>query len=336
MTALVPSTLLGDASFEVAEAISARDLNNLYLTSCYFADRERFQAFCGLYALMRVIDDRVDAITDRTALAPDERDREHGVIDAWASSFIQATEGLEVSRQDLFACETADAPALLEASSRSMRLFPVPLSLWQSFFRAMHADVDQARFGTYAEFLDYTEGASVAPTTIYLYLLAAQRQGDGPYLVPSGFELIECGRHLGTFAYLAHILRDLAEDLEATSQGLVYVSLEDLAAFGLDEAALREDLARKEARPELRDLVAALAARSREHLEAGRAMLQPLAGRLTPDCAFILELIVGLYDEILRRIEDADFDPMRGVHHLSLEQKQDLARAVAARVGFAL
>lgn len=334
MTALVPSSLVGDSSFEVSEAISARDLNNLYLTSCYFRDRERFQAFCGLYALMRVIDDRVDAITDRTALSDQERDREHGVIDAWASAFIAAVEGVEISRQDLFACETADAPALLEAAARSMRLFPVPLVLWQRFFRAMHADVDQARFATYAEFLDYTEGASVAPTTIYLYLLAAERQGEGPYLVPSGFDLLTCGRHLGTFAYLAHILRDLAEDLEATDQGLVYLSTEDLAAYGLDEEALRQDLQKREARPKLRELVAELAGRSREHLAAGRALLAPLAGRLEKDCDFILELIVTLYDQILRRIEAADDDPMRGEHQLTLEQKQEIAMAVAARVGF--
>ncbi len=200
----------------------------------------------------------------------------------------------------------------------------------------MHADVDQARFATYAEFLAYTEGASVAPTTIYLYLLAAQRAGEGPYLLPPGFDLIGCGRHLGTFAYLAHILRDLAEDLEATAEGLIYVASEDLAAHGLGEAALREDLAAGAARPGLRALVAELAARAREHLAAGKALLRPLEGRLSPDCEFILELIVTLYDQILRRIEEQDHDPMRGTHQLTLEQKHEIARDVAARVGFPL
>ncbi len=337
MTAPFPKTLQGETSFEVAAAISARDLNNLYLTSCYFTDRERFQAFCGLYALMRVIDDRVDAITDRTALPDGERAQEHGVVDAWASAFVSAVCGAEVSRQDLLACESADAPLLLDAAALSMHLFPVPLALWQNFFRAMHADLDQARFATYAEFLDYTEGASVAPTTIYLYLLAAQRQGDdGPYLLPEDFDLIECGRHLGTFAYLAHILRDLAEDLAATAEGLVYLATEDLLAFGLDEAALREDLAAGRARPALHALVAELVARSRSHLEAGRALLEPLAGRLSPDCAFILELIVTLYDRILGRIEAADHDPMRGAHQLTLEQKHEIAAEVAARTGFGI
>lgn len=336
MTAAVPATLLGDASFEVAETISARDLNNLYLTSCYFRDRERYQAFCGLYALMRVIDDRVDAIADRTALGREERDHEHAVIDAWAACFIQAVEAVEISRQDILACEHPDAVALLEAAARSMRLFPVPLSLWQNFFRAMHADIDQARFATYDDFLDYTEGASVSPTTIYLYLLAAQRQGEGPYVLPAGFDLIRSGRHLGTFAYLAHILRDLAEDLEATDQGLIYVALEDLAAFGLSEDDLRQDLARKAARPQLRALVAELEGRSREHLEAGRELLEPLAGRLGADCAFILDLIVTIYEKILDRMAEADHDPMAGKHQLSLEQKQALAQEVAERAGFAI
>ncbi len=334
MTAPVPATLQGDASFEVAEAISARDLNNLYLTSCYFRDRERFQAFCGLYALMRVIDDRVDAIADRSALSEEERYVEHAVIDAWAAAFIQASEGMEVSRQDILACESAQAPQLLAAAAASMRLFPVPLSLWQNFFRAMHADVDQARFATYADFLAYTEGASVAPTTIYLYLLAAEREGEGPYVLPQGFDLLLCGRHLGTFAYLAHILRDLAEDLEATEQGLLYLAIEDLETYGLSEEDLRHDLKRKAASGKLKKLVEDLVGRSRRHLESGRALLEPLGGRLSADCAYILELIVTIYDQILSRIEEEGHDPMRGGHQLSLEQKQEIATEVASRVGF--
>jgi phytoene/squalene synthetase len=330
MTA-VPATLLGDPAFAVSEEISARDLNNLYLTSCYFRDRERFQAFCGLYALMRVIDDRVDAIADRGALSASERAGEHAVVDAWRHAFLHG----ELDREAIAACSHPQALEILQAASRAMALFPVPTSLWENFFVAMHADLDQARFATYGDFLAYTEGASVAPTTIYLFLLAANRPAVGePYTTPAEFDLIGCGRHLGTFAYLAHILRDLAEDLLATEAGLIYVALDDLARHGLGEEELREDLAAGRGRPALRALTAELTARARDHHADGRALLAPLRGRIEPDCAYILELIVEIYDEILRRIEACGFDPMTGRHQLSLDDKQAIAARVAERVGF--
>ena len=191
-----------------------------------------------------------------------------------------------------------------------MARFPFPRSLWRNFFLAMHRDVDQARFDTYRDFLDYTEGASVAPTSIYLVLVAAaDAAGTGVYLLPEGFDLIRCGRQLGVFSYLAHILRDMALDLETGERGLLYVAREDLARFGLDEATLREDLARRRARQPLRELAAELARRARAARDRGVAYLDGLDGRLAPDCAFILEIILAIYDRALDKLAAASYRP---------------------------
>ncbi|MEM9554181.1 MAG: squalene/phytoene synthase family protein [Acidobacteriota bacterium] len=340
-----------DARFAVVEEIAARDLNNLYLTSRFFTDAARYRAFCALYALMRVIDDRVDAISDREALSSDARRREHDAIDAWSGAFLDAVQGaddrapkIEAAEELLAEARFVDtparvgderAPAILASASRAMHEFSVPVVLWRNFFDAMHVDVDQSRFATWDDFLLYTEGASVSPTTIYLALIVAERHEDGTYRSPSTFDLLCTGRHLGTFAYVGHILRDFAEDLLTGARGLVYLARDDLARHDLDEAVLRADVARGAAGPRLRALARELAARADVHLKAGRTLLAPVLDDLAPDRAYVLELIVTIYERVLAKIAAHDFDIAGDRHRLTMDEKQALAADVAARVGYA-
>lgn len=320
-----------------AESIAANDLNNLYLTSCFFADAEKYAAFCALYALMRVIDDRIDALPQDGAAGSVDAAREHAVLDAWQAGLMAAlADGAPPARLAEL-CEMPQAERLLAAVAAAMQRFPFPLSLWENFFAAMHRDIGQERFDSYRGFLAYAEGASVAPTSIYLDLVASrERAAAGVYTLPARFDLIAAGRQLGIFCYLTHILRDMARDLATGSSGLLYVARDDLESFGLDERMLREDLERSRAGEPVRALAAELATRARRARDRGRQCLLPLDGELSPDCAFILELIVEIYDQALNKIEAAAYDPFAGNHYLSLEEKQRIAERVAARVGFAL
>jgi phytoene/squalene synthetase len=73
----------------IAEEIAARDNNNLYMTSRYFADNQKYRAFCALYAVMRVVDDHIDAIPSRADLSPRERRAEHLIVERWEAA-VQA------------------------------------------------------------------------------------------------------------------------------------------------------------------------------------------------------------------------------------------------------
>ncbi len=328
-------TTVTDAPTPVAEAIAAKDLNNLYLTSCYFADPARYAAFCSLYALMRVIDDRVDELPQDPARF--DAVAEHDVLRSWEQALFAAAGGGEPDPGLGERCGMAEARLLVNGAARAMERFPIPLSLWRNFFLAMHRDVQQARFDTYREFLDYTEGASVAPTSIYLFLVAAREAGDtGVYQLPGGFDLIRCGRRLGTFSYLAHILRDLALDLRTGERGLLYLAREDLERFGLDEAMLRQDLEQGHGRQALRRLAAELASRARTERQRGVAYLEALDGKMEPDCAFILEVILEIYGQALDKLAAASYDPMAGEHRLSLEEKFATVTRTAERLGFEL
>lgn len=323
----------------VAEGIAARDANNLYRTSCFFQDRERYRSFCAQYAIMRIVDDRIDALPARVALSSQEIAAEHDVVVAWRCAVGAVYDGQSLSPAVLTRTGDAQAPALLAALQSALQAFPVPRILWDNFFEAMARDITQPHFSTYAEFLAYAEGATAAPTTIYLYLLTAQRCGPGAgrYLPPGDFDLLRCGRALGLFAYLTHILRDLPDDLSGSGgshgEGLLYVAEDDLVRHHLTPAMLYEDRVRGCSRVELRQLVATLARRSRSALAEGQQYLAVLHGRLSTDCALILRLIVALYVQTLQKIEDCGYDPMRRCHQLTEAEKEALVCQVLGEHG---
>ena len=315
-----------------AEAIAARDANNLYRASCFFQDPARYRSFCAQYAVMRVVDDRVDALPTRTGLDHAALELERAVINAWEVAVDSAYTG--VPEEGDLALGHPEGPHLVRALGRAFVRFPVPQALWSHFFAAMRSDLKRARFGTFDEFLGYAEGATVAPTTIFLYLLSSGERECGRYLPPPQFDLERAGRALGLFAYLGHILRDMADDLATGEEGLLYLAADDLLAHGVTELQLRRALSRKESCSAIRSLTATLMERARCYLREGRQLLAPLEGRLEPDCAFVLEVTITLYEETLNRLEQWEGDPFRQRHFLEQHEKASVVRAVAQRTGF--
>jgi hypothetical protein len=162
---------------------------------------------------------------------------------------------------------------------------------------------------------------------------ASANEGGPPRYAPrEAFDAVGCGRHLGRFAYLTHVLRDLPPDLAAGERGLLYLAADDMERFGITEKALRRDLARGRASPGVRELLAELGGRARGHLERGRALL----GGLSPDRAFILTLIVAIYEEALKRLEVRGHDPFPERHRLGVRDQRRVILRTAQQVGFPL
>lgn len=327
-----PGSLRG--AYAISEGIAAKDLSNLYRTSCYFSDLERYQAFCAFYAIMRVTDDWVDEVIGRRKVSAEEKRQGLGIVRAWHRVVLDCLAGHSPTARDAAQIHHPDTAGLLRCFAMAVKRFPVPAVLWDNFFAAMHQDLLRQRFSTYKKFVDYAEGAAVAPATIYLYFIAAE-QGNGgdAFRTPRDFALIQCGRKLGLFAYIAHILRDLAEDLAAGEQGLWYLAADDMAAHGLTEEMLLSDLASGSASPPLRSLVRELVERAQSLVGQGRACLRVLEGRLSPDRAFVLELIIRTYEAVLEKIASCSHDVMADHHRLTEAEKERIALEVAVLNG---
>lgn len=328
-----PGSLEGDLA--VAERIAARDLNNLYLTSCFFRERERYAAFCSLYAVMRVIDDRIDNLPFAQRSSPAVIQKEQVVVDAWERALQALVADPHGARADHRQCGHDAAELLLVHAAAATRRLCVPMEIWREFFGAMRRDLVAAGlFPTFDDFLAYTQGASVAPTTIYLYILMASFEtGAAQPAAAKRDYLAALGTALGRFAYLGHVVRDLPNDAVTGEQGLWYVSREDLDAFGLDQARIRADVARAQSSPGLTELVAALVARAWTFHRESRALLAHNAIAMRGDCAFVLELIIRIYEGVLRKVESCGFEVLQKRHHLTRDEKGRIAVDVARDLG---
>jgi len=312
------------SALEACEQIAAKDRSNLYVASQFFEDRARYDAFIAMYAVMRLVDDFIDNVLDKPRLPGDARRRLNAELDRWERRIRDAYEG-----------RPADEPVDI-ALAASVRTFPVPLKWWLHFVDAMRFDVDHPRFRDFPEFLAYGEGATVAPAVIYVYLLnSLKEEASGRYLVDD-FDFETCGRELGLFAYLAHILRDVARDIRVGEAGLIYLSLEDLRRHDLSDDALRDLIERGASDDRWTALVKDLCARAHAMEARGVPMAESQYARIPPDCAFILCLIITVYSALLRRIESAPGSVLRGEPMMSPSEKAVLAAAAARRTGYPL
>ena len=280
-----------DAALAFSERVASKDRSHLYIVSQFFEDRARYDAFIAMYAVMRLVDDHVDNVADKSLLSSDRREQLLEDLDGWEERVRAAYEGGPIR-------DPIDV-----ALSAAVLTFPVPIELWLNFIDAMRFDVRKPRFDDFDEFLCYGEGATVAPTSIYVYLLTARRHSDGRYL--TDFDFVTCGRDLGRFAYIAHVLRDVSEDLQVGETGLVYLSRADLRAHQLSESDLRiltRGAADEATRERWRALVRDICARAQSMRSRGSQMARSAWSALPSDCAFIFRLIVGTYGELLDRI----------------------------------
>lgn len=308
----------------VSERVAAKDRSNLYVVSQFFEDRARYDAFIAMYAVMRVVDDLVDDVADKALMPVSARDALLRELDQWEHRIRAAYAG----------CPLLDPIDI--ALMAAVHTFPVPIELWLNFIDAMRFDVRKPRFDDFDEFLEYGEGATVAPTSIYVYLLTSSRQSDGRYLV-ADFDFLSCGRDLGRFAYIAHVLRDVCEDLNVGRTGLVYLSIADLRAHQLTEADLRslaDGIAPSITRERWRSLVGDICQRAQHMRREGATMARGAWDTLPADCAFIFRLIVGTYGELLNRIHADPDCVLRSESVLSDADKFALLRSAADAAGF--
>lgn len=255
-------------NYATAEDIAAcRALHKRHGTTYYFATR-RFPAAIrddvhALYAFVRIPDELVDNPTPGSSAS--ER------LTAFREEFLAGLAG------------TRPESAGLRAFCDAVRRHEIPVDEALIFLQAMDQDLTINRYDTYQELVGYMRGSASAVGIMLCRIMGVRMDED----------LTSQACALGNAMQLTNFLRDVAEDAR---RGRIYIPLEDLAQFGVEE----EDILEARYTNAFRDLMQFEIARTRRLYEQA----DPGIRRLPPAMQRAVLLARVLYSRILDRIED--------------------------------
>jgi phytoene synthase len=252
----------------------------------------------ALYAFCRRLDDLVDEPAPSLA-------RRQPLVEARA--LVSAVHGTGALPDVGPPWDLTELAALRD----TVRRWDIPEGPFHHLIVGVEMDLTERRYATFAALDLYcfrvagTVGLMLAPVFGYTRPRALAAAAD-----------------LGRAMQLTNILRDVREDFE---RGRVYLPQDELAAFGVTE----DDLARGRMSGRMKRLLAWQIERARRYYAIGGAGIRLLRGvraRLT------VRLMTALYADILRTIEDADYDVFRERAVVSGRRKAALvARCLAGR-----
>lgn len=293
------------SAYEYCENIAKQKNPFLYYVSGFFNDKNKFKAFCSTYASMRIIDDLVDGISNRDNLSINEKKHYLGEIEKWETLITECHCG-----------KVLEDPILL-AVSDTFNTFNLPISSWLNLAKAMRWDINNSRFNTFEDFLNYAKGASIAPATVFISVLSARRNGEKYNFEDGSISPYSYSKDLAIFCYLTHILRDISVDLELGESGLNYLPIEDLNRFSISENDLWNFKRTKSINANFQQLMEYQINRARKFGNKGRAIMSKLVEYVDSDCRFILNLLVSLYEKTLEKIENVACNVFDGKHELN-------------------
>jgi phytoene synthase len=261
-------------AYEQCRLITAQNSRSFYMATTLLPRRKR-QAVRALYAFCRLSDDLVDKGHQQPGPALKRlRERTHGT----KATFDED----DPSGKVLLAWEDA------------RHSFQVPIRYTDQLLDGVERDLHQHRYNTFDEL------------TIYCYGVASTVGLMSMHIIGYSPEATSYAVKMGVALQLTNILRDIGEDYRA---GRLYLPLEDLKAFGLDE----HDVASEQVDERWRNLMRFQIVRTRQiYAEAwpGIAYLNP-HGRSSAAAAAIF------YQGILDDIEAHDYDVFTRRAHVS-------------------
>lgn len=269
--------------FAIARAVTADAGRTYYLASRLLPLRRR-RAVHALYAFARIVDDVVDG--SGFVQSPGDR---VDLLDAGLAAALADREtpsGLEPGEADVLA---ALAVAVHDNG--------IDVGTFDAFLRSMRMDIPgtdvfRSRYRTFGELAEYTYGsAAVIGLQLVPVLGADPTLADGAALLGEAFQL-------------TNFLRDVAEDLR---RDRIYLPLNELGAFGVDEQSLRSDLDRRSTSRPMRHAIAHLIAVNRDQYRRAAGSIAQLPRSSRPAIA----AAAASYGDILRVIEDMGYDVMR-------------------------
>ncbi len=268
--------------FDSIDFHKIRDHPNI-LIAANFWEEDRYIAAKTCYKFMRSIDDLIDDYkASNKKIGPEEKQEFLTNVSNWLKLII-ATDGSEIVHKEL---------------TDTIEKFRIPLWPLEAFAKSMVYDINNDGFPTLNSFLEYSQGASVAPASIFVHLNSLIRK-NGIYETPA-FNVREAATPCAIFSYIVHIIRDFQKD-----------QLNNLNYFA-DDLLVKNNLTRYEllkiaheypVNNNFRKLVKEYFSIADEYRLKTYEVIKKIRPLLEPRYQLSLEIIFDLYLMIFERID---------------------------------
>ena len=259
-----------------AEQLFAMHGKTFHFASHFFPKPIR-PAVVTLYAFFRTLDDLVDERPADWQTAPVRQE-----LDAWQEWFQRGCSSV-APREPL----GSSLAAILSDAQ-------IPFSLFEEFLQGLGSDLEPRVFANFQELSHYCYQSAGTVGLAMAYVLGARSE-----------QALRAARHLGIAMQLTNIVRDVGRDL---ANGRIYLPQDELARFGSSSEHLSQLYQARQGPDErFREIMRYQITRARLSYAEG------LHGcwLLPRDCRVPILLAGRLYQRILARIEQHNYDVLR-------------------------
>lgn len=253
------------------------------LIAANFWEADRYNAARTCYKVMRRIDDLVDHYkTEHPVISEAEQRQLSSEVESWLATLKNKSK--------------MDFPG--KELQETFKTFKIPVWPMEAFAKSMIYDISHDGFSSLQTFLDYAEGASVAPAAIFVHLCGLKKD-DEEYKAPA-FDVQKAARACAVFSYLVHIIRDFQKD---QFDHLNYFADDLIAKYGLDRKKLDAMAAGAPIDPGFRMLIREYLLRAEEYRLKTYDIIQEIRPMLEQRQQLSLDIIFNLYLMVYERID---------------------------------
>jgi phytoene/squalene synthetase len=181
---------------------------------------------------------------------------------------------------------------------QTIATFKIPLQLFHNFAKSMLYDINHDGFSSLDDFMEYSEGASVAPASIFVHLCCLSEE-NGEYQPPD-YDIVKVARPCAIFSYLVHIIRDFQED---QLNNLNYFAKDILNRYNLLPTDLKEIAHGAPVSEAFRLVIGEYCKQARIYRDQTHQEIKNLTTKLSDRYLLSLHMIYNLYDMVFDRID---------------------------------
>lgn len=272
-----------DRIFESMDFSKVKDHPNI-LIAARFWEKERYEAAHTCYKYLREIDDLIDCHKAmHSVIDENEKQSFRNKVQFWLDSIRNKNNSNAAIKHELV---------------KTMTKFHIPVWPMEDFARSMIHDIDHNGFSSLDDFVIYSQGASVAPASIFVHLCGLRSRGE-EYLPPS-FDVKEAATPCAMFSYIVHVIRDFQTDQE---NNLNYFALETLARHNLNPDKIREVAFGSKITQDFRNMIREYYMLADEYREKTYRMLDKISFYVAPRYMLSLQIIFNLYLMVFEKID---------------------------------